>query len=213
MRKFSLLLALLFFLPGLVAAEVYQLKPTLKLKLPELISPWSASTEPDATLVKHLTEHVLEEAAEKGKLLTAEQAEQVARKRAGTNQLFVSSGKTGAHLQISFLELEEDEAAPSARAIVRSAKFAVDSAIDEGWQPTEVRHAITEIKGARYARWFAIEYTHKGDPGLFMGIVGFAHPYWFWFYSNDHLLDAADSKTLEKLMLGIEIEAGLQPAG
>jgi len=208
MKKYIILIAILSVLPGLAAAEVFQLKPGLQVSLPDLKSPWSASTEPNASLVEHLAEHVVEEAAAEGKVLTAEQAEQVARKRAAGNQLFVSNSKSGAHLLISFSALKEGEAAPSAQTVARSAKYAVDSALDEGWQVDKVSHAVTEIKGARYARWFSIEYTHEGEPGLFMGIVGFADPYWFWLYGNDHLQDPADRKKLEMLMLGIEIGVG-----
>ncbi len=82
-----------------------------------------------------------------------------------------------------------------------------EGVVDEGWDVLSTRHAVTAIKGANTARWFAIDYTHEGEKGLFMGIVGFAHPYWFWFYGNDHLKNSSDRDYLEKLMLGIEVQA------
>lgn len=209
MRRIAILLLIILSLPCLASAGVYQLKPALKIVLPEVAAPWSVSTEPTAELVEHLAEHVVEEAAEKGKQLTAEQARQVALKRARNNQLFVTNGNSGAHLAISFAPLKEGESAPTARTVALSAKYAAEGVSDEGWKVISSRHAVTAIKGAKSARWFAIDYTHEGERGLFMGVVGFAHPYWFWFYGNDHLETPEDRKFLEQLMLGIEIQTEL----
>jgi len=88
--------------------------------------------------------------------------------------------------------------------VARSAQYSTDRVTDEGWTDVSTRQAVTAIKGAQTAQWFTIEYTHEGERSLFMGIVGFAHPY--WFYGNDHLKDPKDRRYLEKLMLGIEVQ-------
>jgi len=97
---------------AMAMSEVYQLKPDLKVVLPDVAAPWIVSTEPSSELVDHLTELVLKEAAEKGKMPTRKQAKEVALQRARHNQLFVLNQDSGAHLLISFSPIEKGALAP-----------------------------------------------------------------------------------------------------
>lgn len=210
MKRLSMLLLALMLLPTLALGATYQLKPDLKVHLPDLAAPWVVSTEPPTELVDHLTEHVLEEAAAQGKTPTPTQAREAAMKRARSNQLFVANPQSGAHLLISVSPLEQGEKAPSAKTVARSAEYAADGVADEGWTDVKTEQSATAIKGAQQAQWFAIDYRHQGERSQFLGIVGFAHPYWFWFYGNDHLKNPADRALLEQLMRGIEIDIAAQ---
>ncbi len=210
MKKISLFLIVWSLFPILAMAGVYELKPGLMVVFPEVSPPWKVTTEPSQELVEHLTEHILEDAKEKGQNPTNEQAREVALKRAKNNQLFVTNQSSDAHLLISFSPLKEGETAPSAKTVAKSAKYAAEGVTDEGWEVVSTRHAVTAIKGAQAAQWFAIDYTHEGEASLFMGIVGFADPYWFWLYGNDHLKDPQDKDYLEKLMLGIQLQVEAQ---
>lgn len=67
MKRVATLLLALMLLPALAMGATFQLKPDLKVTLPDLTAPWVASTEPPAELIEHLTEHVLEEAAARAK--------------------------------------------------------------------------------------------------------------------------------------------------
>lgn len=206
MKRMTTLLLALMLLPALAMGATFQLKPDLKVTLPDLAAPWVASTEPPAELVEHLTEHVLEEAAAQGKTPTTEQARAAAMKRARSNQLFVANPESGAHLLISFSPLEQGETAPSAKTVARSAEIAADGVADEGWAEVKTEQSATTVKGAQQAQWFTIDYRHEGERSQFLGIVGFAKPYWFWFYGNDHLKNPADRAVLEKVMRGIDIQ-------
>lgn len=205
MKRVWILMSALLLLPVLAHAAAFQLKPDLKVVLPEVATPWSVSTEPPAELVDHLTEHVLEDAQAQGKTPTPEQARDVALKRARSNQLFVTNVESGAHLLISFSPLEQGETPPSAKTVALSAKYAADGVADEGWTEIKTEQAAITIKGAQQAQWFTIDYRHGGERSQFLGIVGFAQPYWFWLYGNDHLKNPADRAVLEQLMRGIEI--------
>jgi len=206
MKRFSvLLLAILLLLPLTAAAETYEIKPGLKLMLPELAAPWTVSREPAPALLEHMAEHMQEDAASQGKTISAEQAKTAALKRLQTNELFVYNTESEAHLLISFDALGKDEKKPSAKAVAKSAKYAAEGVSDEGWTDVTERHAATAVKGAQLAQWFEIGYSHEGHRSVFMGIVGFANPYWFWLYANDHLRNAEDRAVLEKLLREIEI--------
>jgi hypothetical protein len=114
---------------------------------------------------------------------------------------------SGANLLISFSAMDEGEEAPSSKTVAVSAQYAIGGVEDEGWDVTSIQKADTEIAGAQTAQWFVIAYTHDGEANLFMGIVGFANPYWFWIYGNDHLKDPTDRGFIEQLMKNIQIEA------
>ena len=207
MKKITFFLIGFFILPNLVQAASYQLKPDLWVSLPDVVTPWTVSMEPCSHLIENLTNHVLEEAGSKGKKLSEEKARQIALNRARNNQLFVMNQKSGARLLISFSRLKEGEAVPSLKNLALSAKQAADGAEAEGWKAVSTQYAVTAIKGAQLAQWFTINYTHEGQQSLFMGIVGFAKPYWFWLYGYDHLKNHQDREFLEKLMLGVEVES------
>ncbi len=164
------------------------------------------STEPTPELLEHLIEHVIEEAEEKGQSPTKEQARKAALQRAKNNDLYVVNQDSRAHLLISFSALDEGEKAPSSKTVANSAQYAIDGVEDEGWVVTSARKSEIEIAGAQMAQWFVIDYTHDGEASLFMGIVGFANPYWFWFYGNDHLKDPKDKDYLEQFMKNIKVE-------
>jgi hypothetical protein len=201
---FPLFLALL--LPGLVLAGEFHLKPNLVVILPEVSPPWSVATEPDEAMVASLAEHLQEEAKAAGKEITAQQAGQVALKQAKNNQLFVTNRDSGAHLLISFSPIEPGELLPSAKTVALSARSSAEGVADEGWAVISSEQAVTFINGAEFAQWLRIGYNYEGKPRLFMGIVGFAAPYWFWLYGNDYLQNPGDREFLEKLMLNIKIK-------
>ncbi len=210
MRKLMLMLIMLL-LPAALSAAEFELKPGLRVTLPDLAAPWVVTTEPTPALVEHLAEHLRDDAARQGRAITEEQAQAAARKRLANNELMVYNENSEAHLLISFSPIGEGEADPSKRAITRSAKYAADGVTDEGWSDVKARHADARVKGAQYARYFEIDYTEDGEPGRFMGIVGYARPYWFWLYGNDHLKDPADRAVLQKLLREIEIRVAPAP--
>lgn len=76
---------LMLLLPWTAWATTYQIEPGVSVVLPPLAAPWVVSTEPNSELIAHLSEHVVEDAALKGKTLTPEQARQIALKRAGND--------------------------------------------------------------------------------------------------------------------------------
>ena len=206
MKKLFIVLLVLTCLPALTLAGEYQLKPDLKVVLPEVSEPWQVLTEPTPQMLEHMIEHEIEEAAEQGKTLTKEQARKTALKKASLNDLYVVNADSGAHLLISVSSIDEGEKPPSAKTVARSAQIAIDGVEDEGWTVSSAKKADITIAGAQAAQWFVVDYTHDGDASLFLGVVGFANPYWFWLYGKDHLEDPNDRDVLELLIKNIEFQ-------
>lgn len=204
-RILSIWLVMFVFFPLVAMAEVYQVRPGLKVILPELSEPWVATKEASPALVEHLAEHLMEDAAKKNRTISKEQAMEGARQRLANNELMIFNEKTEAHLMISFSPLRKGESDPSAGSVKLSAQYAAEGVTDEGWTDVKDRHEATTVKGAQQAQYFEISYKEDGESSLFMGIVGFARPYWFWLYANDHLKDPADRAVLENILRQIEI--------
>jgi hypothetical protein len=204
-RVLTVFLALFLLVPLVATAEVYEVRSGLKVVLPEISEPWVVTKEATPALVEHLAEHLMEDAAKKGRSITKEQAMTGARQRLANNELMIFNEKTEAHVLLSFSPLRRGEADPSARSVQLSAQYAAEGVTDEGWSDITVHQEATTVKGAQQAQYFRIDYTEDGDRHLFMGIVGFARPYWFWVYANDHLKDPGDRAVLENILNQIEI--------
>ncbi len=207
MKRLFIVVLMFMCLPALVMAGDYQLKSNLKLVLPEVAAPWKVLTEPTPEMLEHMLEHEIEEAAEQGKTLTKEQARKTALKKASLNDLYVVNVDSGAHLLISVSAIDKGEKPPSFKTVARSAQIAIDGVEDEGWTVTSVRKDDITIAGAQAAQWFSVDFTHDGEASLFLGVVGFANPYWFWLYAKDYLKDPNDRDFLEQFIKNIEFQA------
>ncbi|WP_305041593.1 hypothetical protein [Geoalkalibacter sp.] len=206
MKKFIFFgLMFLFLLPLSTMAEVYEARPGLKVVLPPLPEPWIVSREASPALVAHLAEHLKEDAEKQGRTVTEEQVLSAARQRLASNELMIFNEKSEAHLLISFSPIGEKEKDPNAKSVAISAQYAAEGVTDEGWTDVQDRHEPIAIKGAMHAQWFEINYKEDGASHLFMGVVGYARPYWFWLYANDHLKDPGDRAVLENILRNIEI--------
>lgn len=205
MKRTLLLAFLLFLFPLGALAQVHELRPGLTVVIPELSEPWIATREAPPSMVEHIAEHLQTDAAAKGRTITLEQAMPLARQRLAANELVIFNQKTEAHLLISFSPIEKGERKPSRKTVARSAQIAAGGVTDEGWSDVADRHATARVKGAQHAQYFEISYKEEGEPQLFMGIVGFADPYWFWLYANDHLKNPEDRPVLERILREIEI--------
>ena len=211
MKKLLFLLIIVLVFPLVVAAQEFELRPGLSVNLPETPAFWKVDTEAPADLLAHMIEHLREDAARNEQAPTDEQLLAAAQKRLEMNDLFVFNPESGAHLLISFSPLGDNESPPSERAIELSAQYAAEGVVDEGWEDVTVRRHAAQIDGARSAQRFEIDYRHEQEQGRFMGVVGFASPYWFWLYANDHLADPDDREVLDSLLRQIRIQAGEKP--
>ena len=210
MKKILFLLTVLLVFPLFVSAQQFEPRPGLKVILPEVSDAWQAGAEAPANLLEHMIEHLREDAARSGQSPTEEQLSRAAQQRLATNDLFVFNPDSGAHLLISFSALDKNEAPPSMRAIELSARYAADGVVDEGWENVKVRQNSAQIDGAASAQRFEIDYSHEGEDSRFVGVVGFAAPYWFWLYANDHLADPEDRQVIETLLSGIRLQVERQ---
>lgn len=142
---------------------------------------WSLHLEPPEAMVREAVAHVAHEAAAAN--ATAEQIEQVARKRLMVNEAIVYHAATGAHLDIDFSALEPGQSAPSAQTLRRSAEYAAGSLKnEEGVAGMTWDVSSTKIKGVDDILLLSADYLQHGHPMTFRGYIGYIEKHWFFIY-------------------------------
>ncbi|MGK2944341.1 MAG: hypothetical protein ACSLFC_06345 [Desulfuromonadales bacterium] len=185
MRKYPVILSLVVSLAmSLVALPSHAVEiavtETLVFDI-ELSEGWALHLEPPEALVKENASHVAHEPAAAN--ATAEQIEEVARKRLTVNEAFVYHAASSAHLDIDFSSLDPGQSAPSARTLRNSAEYAAQSLQNEDdidevvWDVTSAK-----INGVDETFVLSADYLQHGQPMTFRGYIGYIDQYWFFLY-------------------------------
>ncbi len=183
MNRYAFLLSLVISL-SLVALPVHAVEiavtETLVFDI-DLSEGWALHLEPPKALVKDNASHVAHEPAAAN--ATAEQIEEVARKRLTVNEAFVYHAASGAHLDIDFSSLDPGQSAPSARTLRNSAEYAAQSLENED-DVEEVVWDVTsaKINGVDETFMLSADYLQHGQPMTFRGYIGYINKYWFFLY-------------------------------
>ncbi len=185
---------------------LHQLRPDLGLVLPQLSDPWIVTTEPTEEMLEHQAEHEEENALIAGRLISrAEALERAEQHFAASDDLYFLNTESEAHLLFSFAALGERQPEPAAVHVAQSASIAAAGVTAEGWTKHSEEQRAIEVRGARHAEYFEIDYTKGGERGFFTGVVGYAQPYWFWFYAYDHRHDPRDRDLIATILQTFEI--------
>ncbi len=195
-------LLLLLWLPLVATAATYQALPNVSITVPDLPASWQVTTEPTEQMVEHLAEHV--QKAFRG-MLSDEEAIQAARGRLAKEELIFFNEKSEAHILISFEARGDDESAPTKNDLMLSAKYAASGVEEEGWRDVNVRFLDANVKGAQVVQRFAIDYNNEDGVGFFAGLIGYAEPFWFWVYANEHGKALADKEVINSILTNFEV--------
>ncbi len=199
--------ALTIFLMPVVALSAESVKISEKLSVEYSIPEgWVRADEPPEKLVAIMAEHIGHEAEEKGQSPSEEQLLKAASKRLSANEVLLFNPETLAHMSIDFSSLRQGEKAPSRKSIQLSAKYAGESLEqEEGVSNLKGQSRNAEITGAWYAHLYEANYLHHDEQMFFSGTIGYAEPYWFYFYYSDYLKDPADRDKAEQLLKTLKI--------
>ena len=185
---------------------MHQLRPDLGLVMPALPEQWEVRQAASKDMIEHQAEHEEEDARRAGQPITQEEALRRAEQHyADSDDLHIQNTESEAHLLFSVHALASDQREPTADSVERSALTAAYGVTDEGWTKHSEDHRPVDVKGARHAQYFEIEYSKNDERQLFTGVVGYAQPYWFWFYAYDHFHDPADRALLKRILQSFEV--------
>ncbi|MBD1400309.1 hypothetical protein [Pelovirga terrestris] len=186
--------------------ELHRVSSDLGLVLEILPEHWQATTEATAQMIEHQAEHEEENAINAGKQISrAEAMERARRFFENSKDLYFLNTRSEAHFLFSFAKLKPQQPEPTAGHIAGSALAAMSGVTAEGWTKHVEDHRPVQVKGTQHAHYFEIDYTQHGERQTFKGVVGYAQPYWFWFYTYDHLQDPQDQRMLKRLLETFEI--------
>ncbi|HKJ05405.1 MAG TPA: hypothetical protein VJ974_07410 [Geopsychrobacteraceae bacterium] len=207
MKTFLLCLFFTLFTISPLFAETVDISSKLKLHF-DIPDTWVSDLEPPQALVDIMAEHIGHDAAQKGRHPSQGELQQLARKRFAENEALLFNPESHAFLSLDFSPLRQGERAPSHKSIKLSARYAGESlSNEEGVSDLTTTESDIEIDGAWYSHRFDATYKHHDNPISFTGIVGFASPYWFYFYYTDYLRDSRDREALEKIIRSLKIES------
>ncbi len=213
MNKFAFLLSMLLIV-GLSACaatppqvnRTVEISPGLSLGVYLPSDRWTMTSEIPEFLVEDRAEHIEHELAEKGQKVSRDQLLDAARKRLAANELFIFNPASKASMEIDFSPLKDGEAAPSRRTVAASARYAGDSlSQEEGVSEARFSDRKADVFGARDAYRLDADYKHHDEKTRFLGIVGFAAPYWFYAYYTDHLAVPSDHQEMDRIVRSLLI--------
>ncbi len=206
MKKLLALLILLTLLPVYAPAETVHISnlTSIVFDVPE---GWVHAKQPPEPLLEILAEHIGHETLEKkGVLPNHQQLIEAARKRMLTNEVILYNPQTLAHMTIDMSMLRRGEKAPSKKSIQLSAEYAGQSLEkEEGVSKLSGHSEETSVSGASYAYRYDADYMHHDEKTNFSGVIGFAAPYWFYFYYTDFAKDPTDPEKAEAIFKSINI--------
>ena len=189
--------------PGLA---LHQVSTDLGVVLETLPGNWEVTMEATPHMLEHQAEHEEEDALRAGSSITRAEALQRARRFfENSKDLYFLNNVSEAHLLFSFAKIKPRQPEPTADHVASSALTAMSGVTAEGWIKHSENHQPVQVKGAQHAHYFEIDYTKENERQLFKGVVGYAQPYWFWFYSYDHLHDPQDRALLGRVLETFEV--------
>lgn len=205
MRVVSTIFLVLIFCSH-AGAEAVDISSNLRLYF-TVPDGWVSDSDPPQFLVEEMAEHIEHDAESKGQHPTSEQLQRAARQRFKDNEVLVYNPRTHSFMTLDFSRLRQGERPPSQNSIELSARYAGESlGNEEGVSKLSTRTSSANVAGAWYAHRLDASYRHHDKPMVFVGIVGFSTPFWFYFYYTDYQADDRDRDSAEMLLKSIRLE-------
>jgi hypothetical protein len=207
-RLAILCLGFLLILPSLALGVSVAVDDRLQLDLDLPGERWILSREAPDFLVEKAVADLEAELLGQGKNPDREAIDVAARRRLGANEAFIFNPLSRAHLLVDFSPLRPGEDPPSARTVALSARYAGEGLEqEEGYREVKQKSGKTTLAGAETASRIDASYLRRGEPGVFVGIIGFASPCWFYLYYTDSLRDPRDLPEMETIFRSMRISS------
>ncbi|ALC16534.1 hypothetical protein DSOUD_1756 [Desulfuromonas soudanensis] len=209
MRRLAILcLGIILILPSLALGVSVRVHDRLQLEFDLPDQRWVLSREAPDFLVDKAFADLEAELLGQGKNPGRAEIEAAARRRLEANEAFVFNPLSKAHLLIDFSPLRQGEGAPSAQTVNLSARYAGEGLEEEeGYREVKQKSGEFSLAGAAAASRIDASYLRRGEPGVFVGIIGFASPCWFYLYYTDGLSDPRDLPEMEGILRSMRISA------
>lgn len=182
-------------------AQLISVTPEYQLGMDLKDERWQIQKKAPEFLVEEMAEHMGHEMEKTHPAISLDQLREATEKRLSVDDLFIFNHESHARMVIDFSPLRPGESRPSKKTIVASANYAGQAlSAEEGVSKAAYKTVKFHLPGAIHAHRLEADYTHHNERIKLIGIVGFADPYWFYFYYTDPLADAADLVSMESLI-------------
>ena len=205
MIRLMLTMIALLAMAGTVAADEAKLVDNCSLSYTLPSGQWQASTDPPEAAIDAMVEEMEEDAASKGRTVDPDKLRQTAARNLRSNELFIFNPASTAWLMVDVSPLEPKEEAPTPAMVETSLEYSrqeLAATADEGTFKGEL--ASAEVSGLLFASRLDATYLKDGKPDNFIGIIGFANPYWVYLFYNGSG-NPTENAEMEKMLAGIEL--------
>lgn len=208
-RMAYLLLILLFFLPHVSFADTSRLPSNYIVNYELPSDRWEVSADAPELAIQAMMVDMEHDQKKKGETVDMSKLRESAEKFIKVNNLFIYNQATEAYLMISLSPASSKGGIPTESSIRASVKWTVDSLKDHA-EVGELSQYKTEVKssnipGVDYAMQVTSDLPLFGEPHRFIGVIGYAHPYWVFFFYNDKARDPRDMEEMALLIKSIKL--------
>jgi hypothetical protein len=177
----------------------------LHLSLPS--EHWTISSVPPEFLVDEMAGHLNDGMLKMARQAGIEDRRGAALHLLSQNELFVYQAATGAHMQIDFSRLRDGESVPSRKTVEVSAEYSGQALVNEDDVDLDNFEVVAfDLPGTSATFRLSAEYDKHGRRYNFVGLIGYADPYWVYFYYTEPSSADSDTEEIDSLMSSISIE-------
>jgi hypothetical protein len=199
----------LLLIPWAGLAAEYRLAADLALDFELPSERWQVVIEAPESAIQAMVDDMLHEAVVAGKPIDHARLRSTAVKSLQTNNLYVYNLQSSAYLMISISPTEPGEKPPGNKTIKASVDWTVDaikenSEVESGAYRFDVEQL--KLSGATSAYLLDTDCPLHGAAHNFLGIIGYAKPYWVFLYYNDKAANPTDVAEMRKLFASVSFK-------
>ena len=172
---------------------------------------WDVSVDAPNAAIEAMVAHMVYDREKNGVKFDIEELRATAKKLNKVNNLFIYNAGTEAYLLFSFSPHSRSEKPLSEKLIRNSVKWTI-GALDDNAGVSDLNSYQTtvepvEIPGIEYAQQVTSNNPLFGDPHKFIGVIGYAYPYWVFLYYNEKVKNSTDFPEMQQVIKSIKLTA------
>jgi len=202
-------LTLLMLIPSFASGQTARLPGNYMINFTLPSDRWEVSADAPALAIEAMMVDMSHDKKKKGEEVDMVKLRALSEEFIKINDLFIYNQATEAYLMISLSPYGREEKPPTEKTIRSSAHWAVE-ALDDHAEVEDLDSYRTivqsvEISGVEYATQIVSDNPLFGEPHNFIGVIGFAYPYWVFLYYNDKAKDPGDLSEMQQIIKSVEL--------
>ena len=202
-------LTLVLLIPSFASGQTARLPGNYMINFTLPSDRWEVSVDAPALAIEAMMVDMAHDKKKKGEEVDMVKIRELSQEFIKINDLFIYNQATEAYLMISLSPHGREESPPTEKTIRSSVRWTVE-ALDEHAEVEDLNSYQTivhsgEISGVEYATQIVSNNPLFGEPHNFIGVIGYAYPYWVFLYYNDKAKDPKDLSEMQQIIKSVEL--------